>query len=68
MFTPSSCPLHLLTANQAATVTDLVAAFEALDGSEAANAAFQERYDAFIEDDAFSFEECESICCHYGWA
>lgn len=68
-FSPAVCPLPALNATQAAIVANLVAAFEALDGSATASVSFQALYDSFIEDeDNFSFEECESICCHYGWA
>jgi len=56
--------MQTLTATQTATVSALVALFDSAPSVD----VWGEAFDAFLEDETFSFEQCETICMQYGWA
>lgn len=58
-----------LTPSKAAIVANLVSLFESANApGDQASLAFHAAFDAFLDNDDFSFEECEYICMLHGWA
>jgi len=56
--------MQSLTTTQANTVSALIALFESAPSVD----VWGEAFDAFLEDESFSFEQCEAICMENGWA